>query len=151
MGEYARRKSDKVEVKIGTCERMYYLRHENRNDVAQLNSSLHPGKELGLIFRLPFPDEDNVAIGEYKDYDRSVDLVGFNLKTDFDDTGIIQLHHESGILVNLKCHHGNRIPDTAGDAKAFWNSKSPDSFKLVGISDRELRARLDFYSVYLVA
>ena len=25
MGEYARRKSDKVEVKIGVCEKMYYL------------------------------------------------------------------------------------------------------------------------------
>ncbi len=31
MGEYAKRASDGVEVKIGTCEAMYYLRFEDRD------------------------------------------------------------------------------------------------------------------------
>jgi ferredoxin hydrogenase len=33
MGEYAKRKSDGLEVKIGTCASMYYLRYEQRNEV----------------------------------------------------------------------------------------------------------------------
>ena len=183
MGEYARRKSDKVEVKIGVCEKMYYLRHENRNDVTPLPHSVNPGKELGLIYRLPFPDEDKVAIGEYQEHNRGIELINFNLAIDFDDTGTIHLRHDSGILVNVSCHHGNRLPEVAGEAKAFWNGKDPTNFKLIGVkstaagllpvveckwcrfmwsitewenvlpsvSDKELRARLEFYQVYLVA
>jgi hypothetical protein len=133
MGEYARRKSDGVEVKIGTCSRMYYLRYENRNDVTQLPHSLHPGKELDLIFRLPFPDENKVPIGEYQKYDRSIELKNFNLNTDDDDAGTIQLKHESGVLVNVSCHHGNRLPDITGEAKALWNGKTTVNFKLIGV------------------
>lgn len=63
MGEYATRKSDEAEVKIGTCEDMYYLRYEDRDKVRQLPNSLNAANELNLRWRLPFPDEDSTRIG----------------------------------------------------------------------------------------
>ncbi len=135
MGEYAIRKVDRVEVKIGTCNRMYYLRYENRNDVLKDKYSLDPAKELNLIFRLPYPDEDHIPIGEYGNFDRGVELINFNLLTDSDDTGIIQLTHPSGLLVNLDCHHGNRLPDAGGKSRVFWNGKASVNFKLIGVKN----------------
>ena len=60
MGEYA--KHDGHEVKIGTCEDMYYLRLEDCRKVQPIPNSLNPATCEGLRFRLPFPDEDNVQI-----------------------------------------------------------------------------------------
>jgi len=74
MGEYAIRKDDNVEVKIGTCEEMFYLRFEDRDKVRKLPGSLDPAKETGIYFRLPFPDENDVRIGEYKDHARGCQL-----------------------------------------------------------------------------
>lgn len=54
MGEYARRKHDEVEVKVGTCESMYYLRYTQRNDVVFRS----PCPIDALWFRLPRPEEN---------------------------------------------------------------------------------------------
>ena len=132
MGEYAIRNSDDQEVKIGTCEDMYYLRYEDRAKVRKLANSLDPARELNLRFRLPFPDEDSVRIGEYEIYDRGErlytkdDTYAQDLRIPDDDPGVIQLHHESGVLVNIPCHHGVKLPDVTGedDVKVFWNGKS---------------------------
>ncbi len=136
MGEYAFRKSDRTKIKIGTCETMYYLRYDDRDKVLPQQNSLNPAREMNLFWRLPFPDEDQVAIGEYDSYNRGlrlykkeVDRLGRDYYTDFsdpktaNDPGNIQLKHESGLLINVPCHHGEKLPDL-GDSKAFWNGKS---------------------------
>lgn len=77
MGEYARRKSDGVEIKIGTCETMYYIRFEDRDKVTAVPNSIdlsNPAHVDGLRFRLPFPDEDNVPIGQYEPFERGLRL-----------------------------------------------------------------------------
>lgn len=143
MGEYAVRISDGREVKIGTCESMYYLRFEDRDKVRGI-----PGHEHGnvrpwidseaaqLRFRLPFPDEDSVLPGEYKDHDRGERLwkkTGqgqFESYDSFSDAstikapGIVQITHPCGLLVNVPCYHGEKLPECGKDVKVFWNGKS---------------------------
>ena len=73
MGEYAIRNSDRAEIKIGTCEDMYYLRFEDRHEITGKRGNVNPSRDAecdGLRFRLPFPDEDHLRPGDYCDYNR---------------------------------------------------------------------------------
>ena len=140
MGEYAKLKTTGEEVKIGTCENMYYLRFEDRYKV------VYDLSFDNYRFRLPFVDEDNIDIGNYNDYDRGLDLVPCydeELKTYsyFDDIykehyqehkGLIQLHHKSGLMINASCYHGYKLPDNnnSKDLKAFFNGKTSSNFEL---------------------
>lgn len=73
MGEYAKRKSDGQEIKIGTCESMYYLRADQRDAVEAMPGNVHPIDDAEHVrFRFPFPDEDKVLPGEFANYDRGV-------------------------------------------------------------------------------
>ncbi len=128
MGEYAIRLSDDQEVKIGTCENMYYLRFEDRFKVRPLKGNVDPAKEAHeLRFRLPFPDEDGIPIGEYEPFRgerlsrNNDDFIKANLA---EDPGTLQLTHPSGLLVNSVCYHGMKLPQAGGDFKPFWNGKS---------------------------
>ena len=128
MGEYAKLAGQ--EIKIGTCERMYYLRYEDRGRVDPLPGNVDPRITAGLFFRLPFPDEDNVLPGTYGHYNRGVRL-GISENGSWHDwqpddlePGWIQLRHESGLLLNVPCYHGSRLPDVTEDMRAFWNGKS---------------------------
>ncbi|MFH1111011.1 MAG: hypothetical protein V1790_17700 [Planctomycetota bacterium] len=137
MGEYAIRKSDQTEIKIGTCESMYYLRYEDRANVEPLTGNVDPLRDAErLRFRLPFPDEDGVPPGQYTPYNRGVRLTrkrgegqreyweDFADETTVENPGIVQLHHESGLLLNVPCYHGHKLPDVTDSMKAFWNGKS---------------------------
>ena len=122
-------------VKIGTCECMYYLRWQDRWKVDPLPNNLDPRTMAGLFFRLPFPDEDCLQPGEYNDHMRG-DRLGrrepegersfWNDWTPEDtadmDPGLLQVSHKSGLLLNVPCHHGIKLPET-GEVKAFWNGK----------------------------
>lgn len=132
MGEYAKRKSDGIKVKIGTCESMYYLRYEDRNKVEKIPHSLDASREKNLFWRIPFPDEDNIGIGEYNDHSRGLRLYkpgeygadDFTDKETIKDPGTMQISHASGLLVNVKCYHGEKLPEGSDDVKAFWNGRS---------------------------
>jgi hypothetical protein len=143
MGEYAKRISDGQEVKIGTCETMYYLRLEDVNKVQKLPHSLDPAREKGLFFRLPFPDEDSINPGDYSDPFRCEQLyipANDEHKTPRQDfapdelaPGTIQLHHACGLLLNVPCYHGARLPDVPDTMKVFWNGKTPAFLQLAHI------------------
>lgn len=132
MGEYATRIGDNASVKIGTCESMYYLRYEDRRKVRKEPHSLDAANTMNLFWRLPFPDEDTIRIGDYKDYDRGLRLYkrgesgyadDYTNPSYAEDVGVIQLKHEaSGLLVNMPCYHGEKLPELDG-AKTFWNGK----------------------------
>ena len=150
MGEYAKRKSDNKVVKIGTCESMYYLRYEDRKKVIQESSSLNPAKELNLYWRLPVPEEDKVPIGEYEKsrissqlYKKRENGTGYDSFEDertLEDPGFFQMSHkESGLLINVPCYHGMKLPDLGG-AKVFWNGKG-HNFELVGVKNTETGLR----------
>jgi hypothetical protein len=141
MGEYAKLKTTGEQIKIGTCENMYYLRFEDRYKV------IYDSSFTGYRFRLPFPDEDKIEIGNYQDFDRGIDLIyHYDEETEsysyFDDIykehyqehkGLIQLKHEnSGLLINAACYHGYKLPDNnnSKELKAFFNGKSSSNFEL---------------------
>ena len=139
MGEYAIRRSDGQEVKIGTCECMYYCRLEDAEKVTPLAGNVDPRRDTGLFFRLPFPDEDKTQVGDYDPFERGERLYlnadpenGKPYCTDYDpdwlkedkEPGIIQLsHRDSGLLLNVPCYHGTRLPEVQKPMQAFWNGK----------------------------
>ena len=81
----------------------------------------------GLPF--PFPDEDDNGPGNYEPF-RGLRLNRLNI--DFSDPetvdypGIIQLKHDCGMLANIPCYHGEKLPDTSSikDLNIFWNGRS---------------------------
>ena len=133
MGEYA--KLCGHEVKIGTCESMYYLRLEDAFKVQPIRGNVDPRNDLGLRFRLPFPDEDNIQTGHYEVYNRGVrlfkmvkDHMNREYPTEYApawlkdaEPGTLQLTHKSGLLLNVPCHHGVKLPE---GINAHWNGKS---------------------------
>jgi hypothetical protein len=78
MGEHIKYKGNSV--KIGTCEDLYYARYGQIKEAvesgkakfqpgnAQPERYLDPG--CGWRYRFPFPDEDSVEIGCFRDFDR---------------------------------------------------------------------------------
>ena len=104
MGEYATYAGE--QVKLGTCEDMYYLRDDQRQLIEGYDfaSCLEE-----LRFRFPFPDEDSLEPGQFSDHNRGVRIPGWTLPEDFNGHGSIQFKHEKGYLVSLPCPEG---PDT---------------------------------------
>jgi hypothetical protein len=131
MGEFARRLADGQEIKIGTCEEMLYLRFEDRHLVGatdrghtDVNDPEIAGK---LLYRLPYPDEDDCGPGNYKEPFRTQRLYDphgnyFTRPELADQTGTMQLH-QWGLLLNVPCHHGEKLPVVAERTRAFWNGK----------------------------
>tara|TARA_R100001463_G_scaffold4185_1_gene16091 strand:- start:4003 stop:4668 length:666 start_codon:yes stop_codon:yes gene_type:complete len=143
MGEYAKLKSTGEEIKIGTCESCYYLRFDDRH----LIEYDHSFKDMW--FRLPFPDEDHISVGSYDDYDRAAPL--YDYEDPEDDTirtpftyegtekhpGLIQLRHDTGLMINVPCYHGQKLPEM-GEGKAFFNGKDPHIFELCMVKYQEV-------------
>jgi hypothetical protein len=155
MGEYAL-DANGHQIKLGTCEWLYYLRYDDRAKVTPCANSLDPRETAGtrLKFRLPWPDEDHIEIGAYEHHGRLEPL--FRRGNDgcvqdwtdaelSEDTGALQVRHESGLLFNVACHHGLALPDigSAPDISAVgWNGKRAafgDSMTLLRTPTRRLR------------
>lgn len=113
MGEYAKRKIDGVDIKIGTCESMYYCRYEQRNDV------VYPYDTDNFYWRIPTPDEDGTLPGDYNysllredghiPWKLRLDTSKFSEEdmSDMKQSGTIQLKEpRMGLLVNIRCPHG---------------------------------------------
>lgn len=72
MGEYVKYKGS--EIKIGTCEDLYYVSYPKyqqafksgllRKSQGSINPSEYMLPDSGFRFRFPFPDEDNLPLGE---------------------------------------------------------------------------------------
>jgi hypothetical protein len=114
MGEDARRKSDGQSVKIGTCESMYYLRFDQRGDVAYPWPALTDSEDNldPFLYRFPDPREDGTLPGEYEGAWGGVKLSikGFwNTFGDKVDHYTIQATDTGklGYLFNLPCPEGN--------------------------------------------
>lgn len=128
MGEFAT--YNRQDVKIGTCEAMYYLRWDDRQKVQRLPGNADPSAHPeGLRFRIPWPDEDDNGPGNYEPF-RSELLPDCEPEGDL-PPGTYQLHHpETGLLLNVDCHHGRKLPDTGPGVRAHWNGRPPHWFRL---------------------
>lgn len=108
MGEYAKYKGE--EIKIGTCEDMYYLRYDQAALVRPKRGNTDPVRDRAdLRFRFPFPDEDSIEPGQFRDPFRSVRI---NAPMDWEGIAhnTIQFRNERGLLVNLPCPEGTDNP-----------------------------------------
>ena len=132
MGEYALRLSDKREIKIGTCESMYYLRFE---DINKIHGADTPDlAKYKYYFRLPFEDEDAVLPGNYTDAERSSRLInGYKPPEQNIQQYSIQLKHPCGLLINIPCTHGEALPEMPAGANAHWNGKLANFWELTFI------------------
>ncbi len=109
MGEYATRISDGENIKIGTCEQMYYLRADQVNQIAPVRGSVNPrllAHAGGIRFRFPFPQEDGVLPGNFEDYDYGLGLYGVEVPEDIDH-GHLQFSRnypsKGGMLLSIPC------------------------------------------------
>ncbi len=148
MSELAIRKSDKQVVKIGTCESMYYLRYEDRNKVERHANSLNPHSCKNLFWRFPVFTEDDIKVGDYEHYEVSweYDVMVNNSAEAFqelkDCTGNVQAKiEELGILVNLPCYHGLKLPENTEDISFFFNGKR-DGLMLYALKNTEKELRI---------
>jgi hypothetical protein len=83
MGEYL--KVNGKEIKLGTCESLYYVRLSDLQEIEALGiaKKIDGNDELagyldpanGYHYRFPFPEEDHTPAGEYENYDKGFSLV----------------------------------------------------------------------------
>lgn len=123
MGEFAKNRRGET-VKIGTCEKMYYIRHDQINEVEY-------DFNFNCYFRLPLESEKKYGAGEFPDCGDGNGILIYNADDLFTkeqvDTlkpGIQQITNGFGVLINLPCYHGLKLPEITG-AKVFWNGKLP--------------------------
>ena len=103
MGEYA--KFNGQEIKIGTCEDMYYLRFQQRHEVQTLrgNVDLKDSEVLqALRFRFPFPEEDRTEPGAYDSHEKSARVPDSFQAGDIKHHSM-QFSARNGYLVSLPC------------------------------------------------
>lgn len=98
MGEHATYKGSRI--KIGTCENMYYLRADQRDEIEGYGFD---ASTLDVVrFRFPFPDEDGTEPGAFEDYGRGVHIPGWSLPATLsgDEHGSIQFTSDAGYVLS---------------------------------------------------
>lgn len=113
------------QVKIGTCENMYYLRADQVHMVTPAQYSVDPVRHRdSLRFRFPFPDEDRIEPGHFADFDRGLTVAGASVPDGVDHyrdgcagdvVAIVQQRYWEGRLVLVGrcegCGARYRLPD----------------------------------------
>jgi len=87
MGEYVT--SYGQQVKLGTCEDLYYTRLDQLRDYSpkvDVEEYLNP--DNGFRYRFPFPEEDNLTIGNYDNFDK-----GLIISLHIDDYSLADFEH----------------------------------------------------------
>lgn len=121
---YVFRDSDLQKIKVGNGTDLYALRIEDVNKVGRIGDQLDPN-EVGLRFRLPYPDEDEVLPGDYIIQKRGLLLQFPNIDSttgydyyspeylkDDPRNGTMTIHDgKSGLMFDVKCHHGSKLPE----------------------------------------
>ena len=107
MGEYAKYNGE--QIKIGTCEQMYYLRADQVKLITAERGSVNPHSldHAGKIrFRFPFPDEDSTKPGAFQDCQRSLMVWGVEVPEGVDH-GTLQFTRNypqsGGIILSTPC------------------------------------------------
>ncbi len=98
MGEYARYNGE--EIKIGTCEELYYLRADQRSLIEGYSFA---GTEV-FRFRFPWPDEDKTEPGSFDPYNRTCCLYGLQAPEELAEKHYnVQFRADAGYLASLPC------------------------------------------------
>ena len=103
---------------------------EDKNKVIPCEHSFDCSKETGLFWRLPFPDEDHLDIGEYEDYDRGILLIGCPADV-VNFPGSIRMEDKSGLIVDVACYHGVKLPAGGDIISSEWKQSTFADFETV--------------------
>lgn len=109
MGEYANRNSDGAEIKIGTCEQMYYLRADQVSEITARSGSVNPASRSqaeSIRFRFPFPQEDGIKPGDFDDHDYGLGLYGIEPPEDIEHYSLQfsrNYPQKGGLLLSTPC------------------------------------------------
>jgi hypothetical protein len=139
MGEYINYNGH--EIKLGTCESLYYTRLDQLRDLRGVLDKLEGNLEVseylnpknGFRYRFPFPEEDAIAIGDFKEYDK-----GLVIQLHTDDYSIAEFdHYES--WHSCSANHGYNVNvahpcPQATDIDTFKHS--PITWRIVAIKQR---------------
>ena len=106
MGEYAFYKGK--EIKIGTCEDMYYLRADQVHLIQRKAGSFDPTSVQdaeAIRFRFPFPNEDNSNPGSFNEHNFGLGLHDIEPPEGVDHSKIqfLSNHPVDGMLISLPC------------------------------------------------
>lgn len=109
MGEYAKLNGE--DIKIGTCEQMYYLRADQVQLIESVSGSVNPQRKEeaeSIRFRFPFPDEDHVEPGAFEPYDRAFSVWDVEVPEDIEHYHLQFTRNypsSGGILLSTPCPH----------------------------------------------
>lgn len=102
MGEYANYNGN--EIKIGTCESMYYLRADQAHKVTPIAGSVDPIRDADeLRFRFPFPDEDSIEPGHFDDHNRGVRIPDWRIPEEWTGHSSVQFTASAGYVLSIPC------------------------------------------------
>lgn len=150
MGEYATYKGE--EIKIGTCNCMYYLRWEQRNDVIPRQGNVNPRTQYDKIwFRAPRHCEDGIEPGDF-DFQGwcGVKPIRFFIKDENSNfakevksiakeaQSFKQVRcKEIGVNIRVPCCHGytTELPDRMG-----YNGFNPNTLGISALGVRQGKA-----------
>jgi len=65
-------------------------------------------------------------------YNKGAKLYDFTDQSTVNDHGVLQLQSQTGLLVNIACYHGEKLPDNTKEVWFFWNGKRP-SYNLTAL------------------
>jgi len=131
MGEYGLFQGQRI--KLGTDTDLHSLRFEDRLRVRALPGNLDPDRDAhNCQFRPPFPEEDHQSPGNYSGKGHQLlylyDTKGYYhyySPNSLEPPGRVQAHTEHGLLLNITCHHGTKLPSSTEDIRIAWNGRSP--------------------------
>lgn len=132
-------------LKIGTCEDLYYTTYNQLKNWKHGGDKRHQYLEAdsGDRFRFPFPDEKEVKIGDYQDFDR-----GYLIEL---PKGMLECTHNEIFIrtdtLKLKGPAmGFSVDCPAGMKKSFrWNHEDTESFEIVQqkyVTDKEVNRKM---------
>jgi len=108
MGEHVTFNGE--DIKIGTCEDLYYLRADQQHLVNLGGYNLEV-----MRFRFPWPQEDSIEPGRFEDYNRGMYLHGIEVPAEVYHYSVQFVAQSAGYLVSLPCpeageaSHGLRV------------------------------------------
>lgn len=131
MSEMAIRIADGEEIKIGTCNEMFFCRYDQRGQIDYSHMT------DGLLWRIPIPEEDHIKPGDFSYPLVQASSVPWHMMIDteklhqddktlmLDNPGIHQMcDGKMGLVATVKCYHGLKLPESSKDAQFFWNGKT---------------------------
>ena len=143
MGEYVIRNSDGIKIQVGVCEGLSQIRYDDRFKVTHAEGNRECSAVFDCFWRLPFPDEDDIPIGEYIarsnqwDSFRRHPLQRFQFDDKLGET--FSLHS-----IKNDSKAGLKAVVISNESEQMWSISFEDV--LPYIVDDELKARIEKYA-----